>query len=97
MRSCSFAERTHLRCQVSLSAEICPGAGGGGGDALDHPGRCLQRVLLLPACREKVGIGRYRESEAVETPPHQAEIGISSLPCGPLPASGAREAVLTAS
>jgi len=31
--------------------------------------------LLLPARGEKVGMrGRSRESEPVETPPHQAEI-----------------------
>jgi hypothetical protein len=37
--------------------------------------------------------GPYRESEPVETPPHRAEIGFSSLPCRPLPARGARKAV----
>jgi hypothetical protein len=34
--------------------------------------------------------GRFRESELVEAPPHQAEFWSSFLPCGPLPASGAR-------
>ena len=34
--------------------------------------------------------GRFRESELVEAPPHQAEIWFSSVPCGPLPASGYR-------
>jgi YggT family protein len=29
----------------------------------------------------------------VEAPPHQAELGLSFLPCGPLPARGAREAL----
>src|ERR1700720_4158685 len=60
--------------------------------------------LLLPACHqgvyarlrramEKVGMrGRTRVSERVEAPPHRAEIGFSSLPCRPLPASGARNA-----
>src|SRR5260370_3566673 len=38
--------------------------------------------------------GRGRESEPAETPPHRAEIGFSSVPCRPLPASGAREAAL---
>jgi hypothetical protein len=37
--------------------------------------------------------GRHRESELVEAPPHRAEIGFSSVPCGPLPARGARNAV----
>src|SRR5450631_3692824 len=42
---------------------------------------------------EKVGMrGRHRESELVETPPHWAELGFSSVPCGPLPARGARSA-----
>jgi hypothetical protein len=42
---------------------------------------------------EKVGMReRSRESELVETPPHRAEIWFFSVPCGPLPASGAREA-----
>jgi hypothetical protein len=34
--------------------------------------------------------GRFRESELVEAPPHRAEFWSSFLPCGPLPASGAR-------
>jgi hypothetical protein len=38
--------------------------------------------------------GRFRESELVERPPHRAEIRFSSVPCCPLPASGAREAAL---
>src|ERR1700730_12551544 len=43
---------------------------------------------------EKVGMrGRSRESEPVETPPHQAEFWLSLVPCRPLPASGARKAV----
>src|ERR1700688_1467687 len=37
-------------------------------------------------------LAHSRESELVETPPHRAEIWFSSVPCGPLPASGAREA-----
>ena len=37
--------------------------------------------------------GRFRESELVETPPHQAEFEFSVLPRGPLPARGARNAV----
>src|ERR1019366_9725482 len=61
--------------------------------------------LLLPArhqgvdarlrrATEKVGMREtHRESEHVETPPHQAEFWFSSLPCGPLPASGARSAL----
>jgi len=65
--------------------------------------------LLLPArhqgvyarlrrAMEKVGMrGRSRESELVETPPHRAEFLFSALPCGPLPASGAREFVVPAS
>src|SRR5260370_28112110 len=59
--------------------------------------RALQRGLLLPACHqgvyarlrramEKVGMrGRCRESELVEAPPHRAELGLSFLPCAPLP------------
>jgi hypothetical protein len=39
--------------------------------------------------------GPSRESERVETPPHRAEFLFSALPCRPLPASGAREAVRT--
>jgi hypothetical protein len=43
---------------------------------------------------EKVGMrGRFREFEPlriVERPPHRAEFWFSVLPCGPLPASGAR-------
>jgi hypothetical protein len=35
--------------------------------------------------------GPFRKSELLETPPHRAEIGFSSLPCRPLPARGARE------
>jgi hypothetical protein len=37
--------------------------------------------------------GPIRESELVESPPHRADFGFSSVPYGPLPASGAREAV----
>src|ERR1700730_9377025 len=37
--------------------------------------------------------GPSRESELVEAPPHRAEIRSSSVPCRPLPASGARNAV----
>jgi hypothetical protein len=37
-------------------------------------------------------LAHSRESELVETPPHRAEIWFSSVPCGPLPASGARKA-----
>src|ERR1700693_2633685 len=60
--------------------------------------------LLLLACHEgvyarlrrameKVGMrGPLRESELVETPPHRAEFGFSPVPCGPLPARGARNA-----
>jgi hypothetical protein len=36
--------------------------------------------------------GRSRESELVETPLHPAEIWLSVGACGPLSASGAREA-----
>jgi hypothetical protein len=36
--------------------------------------------------------GPFRESELAETPPHRAEIWFSSVPCGPLPASGPRKA-----
>src|SRR6202035_2314422 len=50
--------------------------------------------LLLPACGEKVGMrGPLRQSEPAETPPHRAEFWFSSVPRGPLPASGARNAV----
>ena len=53
--------------------------------------------LLLPACGEKVGMrGRFRESELVETPPHRAEFWFTLGACCPLPARGAREAVLPA-
>src|ERR1700731_3768787 len=46
------------------------------------------------ACGEKVGMrGPLRESEPAETPPHRAEFWFSSVPRGPLPASGARNAV----
>jgi hypothetical protein len=38
--------------------------------------------------------GPLCESEPVETPPHQAEFWFSAVPRGPLPASGARDAVL---
>jgi tripartite-type tricarboxylate transporter receptor subunit TctC len=38
--------------------------------------------------------GRFHESEHVEAPPHRAEFWSSFLPCGPLPASGARGAVV---
>jgi hypothetical protein len=37
--------------------------------------------------------GPFRESEPVEPPPHRAEFGFSLVPCGPLPARGARKAV----
>jgi hypothetical protein len=37
--------------------------------------------------------GRSRESELVETPPHRAELWSSAMPCRPLPARGARNAV----
>src|SRR5260370_5220760 len=51
--------------------------------------------LLLPACGEKVGMrGRFRESKLVEAPPHRAEFWFSLSACGPLPASGARNAAL---
>src|ERR1700726_3686302 len=47
--------------------------------------------LLLPARGEKVGMrGPLRESEPAETPPHRAEFWFSSVPRGPLPASGYR-------
>src|SRR3979490_1918937 len=36
--------------------------------------------------------GRFRKSELVETPPSPAEFLFSAVPCGPLPASGARNA-----
>jgi hypothetical protein len=64
--------------------------------------------LLLPACHqgvyarlrramEKVGMrGRFRESELVEAPPHQAEIWFALFARYPLPASGAREAARSA-
>ncbi len=35
--------------------------------------------------------GRFRESEPVAAPPHQAEFWLSAVPCCPLPASGARD------
>jgi hypothetical protein len=38
--------------------------------------------------------GLFRESERVETPPHQAEFWFSLAGLDPLPASGAREAAL---
>jgi tripartite-type tricarboxylate transporter receptor subunit TctC len=38
--------------------------------------------------------GPHRESEPVEAPPHPAESGFSAVPWAPLPASGARGAVL---
>jgi len=41
-------------------------------------------------------MGRFRESELVETPPHQAEFWFALGACCPLPARGAREAVLFA-
>jgi tripartite-type tricarboxylate transporter receptor subunit TctC len=45
--------------------------------------------------RRKGGMrGPLRESELVEMPLHRAEIGISSVPCRPLPASGARKAAI---
>ena len=37
--------------------------------------------------------GPSRESELVETPPHRAEFWFPSMPCCPLPASGARNVV----
>jgi gamma-glutamyltranspeptidase/glutathione hydrolase len=52
----------------------------------------------LPACGERSTRearrvrGPHRDSELVETPPHQAEFGFSLLPCRPLPARGARGA-----
>ncbi len=53
----------------------------------------------LPACGERSTRearrvrGRLRESEPVATPPHRAESGFSAVPCRPLPARGARNAV----
>jgi hypothetical protein len=38
--------------------------------------------------------GPSRESEPVETPPHRAEPWSSGVPYGPLPARGARNAVV---
>jgi hypothetical protein len=39
-------------------------------------------------------MGRFRESEPVETPPHQAEFWFSLGVCCPPPANGAREVAL---
>jgi hypothetical protein len=41
--------------------------------------------------------GHIRESEPVETPPHQAKFLFALSGCGPLPARGARDAAAAAS
>src|ERR1700721_2883187 len=79
---------------------ICgPGRAFAPGDsALPRPA-CHQGVYArLRRAMERVGVrGPFRVSELAETPPHRAEFWLSSLPRFPLPARGARNAVLPGS